>query len=73
MEAQRPLSEPAPLAKAYNPAAVEDRIYALWEESGSFQPPPAAAGPPYVIIMPPPNVTGALHLGHASPPCCRTA
>ena len=65
MEAQRPLSEPAPLAKAYNPAAVEDRIYALWEESGAFQPPPAAAGPPYVIIMPPPNVTGALHVGHA--------
>ena len=59
-------SAPAhPMPKAYVPADVEDRIYALWEELGAFQPHSNANGKAFVIIMPPPNVTGALHLGHA--------
>ncbi len=53
----------AEMPKAYEPGAVEDRIYALWEEGGHFHPRPG--GTPFTIIMPPPNVTGALHLGHA--------
>ena len=55
-----------PLAKAYDPAAVEQPIYAMWEEGGYFRPQARRDdAEPYCIIMPPPNVTGALHLGHA--------
>ncbi|MEE9277421.1 MAG: valine--tRNA ligase, partial [Dehalococcoidia bacterium] len=60
------VSQSAPLSKAYDPSSVEERIYALWEEGGYFQPQPSAGGGrPFTIIMPPPNVTGVLHLGHA--------
>lgn len=55
------------LAKAYDPASVEDGIYARWEASGLFNP-DALAGDrkePFVIMMPPPNRTGILHVGHA--------
>ncbi|MDR2102787.1 MAG: valine--tRNA ligase [Treponema sp.] len=51
------------LAKAYDPKLFEDRIYALWKESGAFKP-QGGKGAPYVIVIPPPNVTGKLHLGH---------
>jgi valyl-tRNA synthetase len=53
------------LAKIYDPAAVEDRIYEKWTANGCFH---AAADPdkkPYTIVIPPPNVTGQLHMGHA--------
>ncbi len=60
------------LEKAYDPAATEDRIYALWESSGAFKanrPFDSAQGDtkkePFTISMPPPNATGQLHLGHA--------
>jgi len=67
------------MPKAYDPRAVEQRLYELWESRGYFTPvltrpgePPPVYGmpvdpsvPPFVIIMPPPNVTGELHLGHA--------
>jgi valyl-tRNA synthetase len=49
--------------KSYEPAAIEQRIYARWEESGYFT--PARTGAPYCIMIPPPNVTGTLHMGHA--------
>ena len=53
------------LTPAYEPASVEDRIYAMWEEGRYFAPRPVAPGEKaYAIIMPPPNVTGELHLGH---------
>jgi valyl-tRNA synthetase len=57
------------MAKAYDPASFEDRIYSLWMEHGCFKPikaddPRAAGKKPYVIVIPPPNVTGVLHLGH---------
>ena len=54
------------LAKAYDPKSFEDRIYALWKNSGAFAPQDAkdAKEPPFVIVIPPPNVTGVLHLGH---------
>ena len=51
------------MPKAYDPGAVEDRIYAMWEASGHFR--ASGRGEPFTIIMPPANVTGALHLGHA--------
>ncbi|HLZ68478.1 MAG TPA: valine--tRNA ligase [Dehalococcoidia bacterium] len=61
------------MPRAYDPRAVEGRIYEFWEANGYFIPglPPeewrhGEGGPqPFTIIMPPPNVTGELHLGHA--------
>lgn len=57
----------------FTPSDHEDAIYALWEESGYFNPdncikdgvtaPDAEA---FSIVLPPPNVTGTLHMGHAS-------
>ncbi|QJD29918.1 valine--tRNA ligase [Methylococcus geothermalis] len=49
--------------KVYEPHAIEQRWYQLWEESGFFA--PAGEGAPYCIMIPPPNVTGSLHMGHA--------
>ncbi len=54
------------LAKTYDPAAVEGRLYAHWEASGFFHEEPDPARPPFIIAMPPPNVTGRAHLGHGS-------
>src|SRR5215467_16030740 len=53
------------LDKTYQPAAVEARRYALWEQSGAFACDPDGNKIPYTIMMPPPNVTGSLHIGHA--------
>ncbi len=52
------------LAKTFDPAAIEARWYAHWEERGLFRPSRDDCVP-YTIVMPPPNVTGALHIGHA--------
>ncbi len=56
---------PKEMAKAYDPAAVESRVYRRWEESGAFTAPLRPGEDPYTVIMPPPNLTGELHLGHA--------
>ncbi|HEY7974872.1 MAG TPA: valine--tRNA ligase, partial [Ktedonobacterales bacterium] len=55
------------IPKAYEPQAVEQRLYQWWESNGYFRPRPSENPDrrPFVISMPPPNVTGALHLGHA--------
>ena len=53
------------IPKAYDPGAVEQRIYDLWVRGGYFAPQIDGAKDPFVVIMPPPNVTGELHLGHA--------
>jgi valyl-tRNA synthetase len=53
------------LTKTFEPAAVEPRLYDLWEKLGAFAADPASAAPPFVIMIPPPNVTGSLHIGHA--------
>jgi len=55
------------LEKAYDPKTFEDRIYALWKDSGAFAPESASDGngKPFVVVIPPPNVTGVLHAGHA--------
>ena len=52
------------MPKAYDPGAVESRLYEMWEQGGYFKP-SDGDGDPFVIIMPPPNLTGELHLGHA--------
>jgi valyl-tRNA synthetase len=50
----------------YDPAEVEQRVFARWLEGGYFHPP--AEGSPeenFCVAIPPPNVTGELHMGHA--------
>ena len=54
---------PTAMAPAYEPAEVEEPLYAWWEAQGFFR--PSGRGAPFTIVMPPPNVTGELHLGHA--------
>ncbi len=53
------------LAKNYNPAEFEDRIYENWCEKGYFKPDSDEKKPAFSIVIPPPNVTGQLHMGHA--------
>ncbi|MBI4576834.1 MAG: valine--tRNA ligase [Planctomycetes bacterium] len=59
------MTEDAPQAGRYDPAAVEDRWYRFWEDGGYFHEEPDAPGEPFSIVIPPPNVTGVLHMGHA--------
>jgi valyl-tRNA synthetase len=49
--------------KTYDPQAIEQRWYEIWEREGRFA--PSGEGTPYCIMIPPPNVTGSLHMGHA--------
>ncbi len=56
---------PQVLDKAYDPKAVEDRIYKLWEESGAFIADAKSDKESFTVSMPPPNATGQLHLGHS--------
>ncbi len=53
------------LAKTYNPAGLEERLYQKWESSGYFHAEPDQSRKPFTIVMPPPNITGQLHMGHA--------
>ncbi|KLE33736.1 valine--tRNA ligase [Aurantiacibacter gangjinensis] len=52
------------LDTTFDPAAIEAKWYAHWEETGAFRPERPDAEP-YTIVNPPPNVTGSLHIGHA--------
>ena len=52
------------LPKTFDPAEIESRWYAHWEEGGLFRPDRPGAEP-WTIVNPPPNVTGSLHIGHA--------
>lgn len=51
-------------SSAYNPAEVEDRIYAAWLNAHYFHGDPTSAKPSYSVVIPPPNVTDVLHIGH---------
>ena len=53
------------LAKAYEPAQFENRIYDFWMKNGYFHAEIDKDKKPYTIVMPPPNITGQLHMGHA--------
>ncbi len=53
------------MPRAYEPGAVEERIYRFWNEGGFFTPKIDREKTPFTVIMPPPNVTGELHMGHA--------
>ena len=52
------------LPKTFDPADIESRWYAHWEDKGLFRPERPDATP-FTIVNPPPNVTGSLHIGHA--------
>ncbi len=53
------------LEKKYDPKAVEDRLYAFWNDNGYFKPSDDEGKGSYTIVIPPPNITGQLHMGHA--------
>ena len=52
------------LPKTYEPAAVEPKWYARWDEAGCFRADARSPKPAFSIVIPPPNVTGILTLGH---------
>lgn len=53
------------LTKPYNPSETEDRIYALWNDGGFFNPDNLKnTNDTFTIIMPPTNANGNLHAGH---------
>ncbi len=58
------------MAKAYEPQGVEDALYKMWMESGYFNPDNLPnlkeRKEIFSIVLPPPNVTGTLHMGHAT-------
>ncbi len=55
------------MEKTFDPAAVEQRILAVWERARAFEAGRSdrADAAPFTIVIPPPNVTGVLHMGHA--------
>lgn len=63
MSTQRPPTAPARSTK-YQPAEVEARWYAHWQENGYFRADAKSQKPAHSIVIPPPNVTGILHMGH---------
>ncbi len=55
------------LPKTYLPADYEKKTYQMWESSGYFNPDNLkGAKDSFCISMPPANVTGVLHIGHAT-------
>jgi valyl-tRNA synthetase len=59
--------------KPYNPNETESKIYEMWENSGLFNPDISVQkgftkpdAEKFSMVLPPPNVTGVLHMGHAS-------
>ena len=50
----------------YNPKEIEPRWLKFWETERLAHAEPDDNAETYSIVIPPPNVTGTLHLGHAS-------
>ncbi len=53
------------LAKTYDPAGLEDRLYEKWMKNKYFHAEVDYDKTPFTIVIPPPNITGQLHMGHA--------
>ncbi len=51
--------------KSYQPKEHEEKIYAAWEQAGSFLPNTNSKAEPFSIVLPPPNANADLHVGHA--------
>ena len=54
------------LPTVYNAKETEENIYKFWEDNKFFVADAKSSKPHYSIVIPPPNVTGVLHMGHAS-------
>ena len=54
---------PTELAKAYDPAAIEQKWATFWIEENIFAT-LAPGAKSFTTLLPPPNVTGRLHMGH---------
>ena len=54
------------LPKAYEPQEVEQKLAEKWQNAKLFAAKNDKTKKPFVIVIPPPNITGALHMGHAS-------
>lgn len=72
MSDQKP-NIPEIFLKPYNPKEHEENLYAMWEDSGFFNPDTCVEkgvaqkdAETFSIVLPPPNVTGTLHMGHAA-------
>lgn len=59
------MAENTNIAKNYEPAEFEDRLYKFWVDNGFFHADENSKKEPFTIVIPPPNVTGQLHMGHA--------
>ena len=60
-------TNPSELAKAYDPAAIEEKWAKYWVDERLFDVPEQVEAPGqtrFVMLLPPPNVTGRLHMGH---------
>ncbi|MCA9360097.1 valine--tRNA ligase [Candidatus Kaiserbacteria bacterium] len=73
MEDKKQPDIPEIFLSPYNPKEHETSLYKMWEDSGYFNPDKCiedgiaeADAEPFSIVLPPPNVTGTLHMGHAS-------
>jgi valyl-tRNA synthetase len=53
------------LNKSFDPQAIEQKWYPIWEQAGYFKPKVSLDTASYCVQLPPPNVTGTLHMGHA--------
>ncbi len=69
---QNPPNIPEIFLKPYDPIAHESKLYAIWEESGFFNPDVCVEkgitdknAEVFSMVLPPPNVTGELHMGSA--------
>lgn len=51
------------LPTTYDPSALEQKWYDIWEQNGYFKP-TLDKEKSFSIALPPPNVTGSLHMGH---------
>jgi valyl-tRNA synthetase len=54
------------LPKTYEPKKTEPHWYSFWEEHSYFHAEVDPKKKPFVIALPLPNITGELHIGHAS-------
>ena len=51
--------------KTYNPKAVEESIYRMWETGGYFTPTIDPQKKPFTVLLPLPNANDPMHMGHA--------
>jgi valyl-tRNA synthetase len=65
-EEEKRMAQRRELAKAYDPAPVEEPRFQRWVDEGRFVADSASTREAsFSIVIPPPNVTGSLHMGHA--------